>query len=129
MKTRLLFWLLLMGGVGTMTLHSTRDTSAGVWIADSKCMSWDCANKSGTPTVYYVGYGFDPSTGQEIVIPDCDITGTSSIITCMGPYVGISCYAVTPNSECPGVSVNLSPNVPCKVRFNNCSGSFIPPGG
>ena len=133
MKTRLLFWLLLACGIGTMTLHSTRDTSAGVNIPDSKCEDWKCKNKTSTGepfSEYYQGYAYD-ANGQRFTVQYCDLGNSqTTIVTCMVPHLQYTCVIGNPEvkSVCVGWTVAQVPNqFTCFVDFNHCSSTLPPP--
>ena len=126
MKTRLLFCVLLMGGVGLMTLNGTRDTSAGVVLSKASCEKWTCANRP-VPYDYYDGYDLNEE-GDWVFVGKCDIGATlqAQIVTCMVPTPNYGCQTTTPNSLCLGQTNSATPDV-CWVHFWRCTGTVSLP--
>ena len=119
MKTRLLFWLLLMGGVGAMTLHSARNTSATGTKQFSKCEKWNCENPP-VPYAFYNGYTYD-EFGDQVPLDGCDISKSSakSFKVCAEPSPNTRCESDNSQDSCFGEAAFV-PNTLCWVDFDTC---------
>ena len=124
MRTRLLFWVLLLSGVATLALSAIRSAPAALVIGESKCAGWNCANPAQ-------GYnsGYILVNGNQVPV-SCDLSSIyiRRITTCV-QNTNTGCLAGTSYQQCTGTSVPspILPPTTCYVDFYTCTGTVIPP--
>ncbi len=125
MRTRLLFWVLLLSGVATLALSVTRNAPAALVVAESKCAGYNCANPAQG---YYTGYILVNGNRADNVSCDLSSIYIRRITTCV-QNTNTGCLVSNSYQQCTGVSVP-TPTLPpttCYVDFYNCTGTVYPP--